>query len=268
MSAQNDNPADPFKKALAEATKVMANDPDLSVAYSVDPPGANNDTIRLPQVTRRMSREEVLLARGTADALALRHKFHDASTAARYAPQGQMARDIYDAMETARCEAVGARYMPGTAGNIDAKIESDALRRGYDGISEAAQAPLADAAGYLVRHMASGRPLPKGANNVMTLWRDFIESKCEGLGALEDVLNDQAQFAKFARQMIQDWAMATNWVMTPMVRMTKPKTKATWTSKRKTSPTAPAKMTATTAMRWRPTPNKAKTSSKTPAAPP
>ena len=27
----NDNPADPFKKALAEATKVMADDAELSV---------------------------------------------------------------------------------------------------------------------------------------------------------------------------------------------------------------------------------------------
>ena len=31
MSKPSDNPADPFKKALAEATKVMADDPDLSV---------------------------------------------------------------------------------------------------------------------------------------------------------------------------------------------------------------------------------------------
>ena len=37
MTKQNDNPADPFKKALAEATKVMANDPELNVSYSVDP---------------------------------------------------------------------------------------------------------------------------------------------------------------------------------------------------------------------------------------
>ena len=29
----NDNPADPFKKALAEATKVMADDAELSVTY-------------------------------------------------------------------------------------------------------------------------------------------------------------------------------------------------------------------------------------------
>ncbi|MGB1235633.1 MAG: cobaltochelatase subunit CobT [Planktomarina sp.] len=204
MTNPNDNPADPFKKALAEATKVMANDTDLSVTFSVDPPGASNESIRLPQVSRRMTREEVLLARGTADALALRHKYHDQSTANRYSPTGQMARDIYDAMETARCEAVGARDMPGTAGNIDAKIADEALRRGYGNMKAPADAPLAVAAGYLVRHLATGRELPEDAANVMNLWRDFIEGQAEGLGDLQDVLADQATFAKFARQMIDD----------------------------------------------------------------
>ena len=189
----NDNPADPLKKALAEATKVMADDAELSVTYSVDPPGATRDSIRLPQVSRRLTAQEVRLARGTADALALRHKFHDASTFDRYVPQGQMARDIYDAMETARCEAVGARAMPGTHTNIDAKIENEALRQGFGDIREASQAPLATAAGYLVRHLATGRDLPPDAANVMNLWRDFIEGQTGGsLGTIEDILADQA----------------------------------------------------------------------------
>ena len=201
----SDNPADPFKKALSEATKVMANDPELSVTFSVDPPGASNENIRLPQISRRMTREEVLLARGTADALALRHKHHDTSTFNRYVPQGQMARDIYDAMETARCEAVGASDMPGTAGNIDAKIKNEALRQGFGDIHEASQVPLATAAGYLVRHLATGRDLPPDATNVMNLWRDFIEAQTEGsLSNLGDNLGDQVTFAKFTRQVIKD----------------------------------------------------------------
>ena len=47
MNKPTDNPADPFKKALAEATKVMADDPELSVCYSVDPAG-QTQWIRLP----------------------------------------------------------------------------------------------------------------------------------------------------------------------------------------------------------------------------
>ena len=205
MIQKSDNPADPFKKALAEATKVIADDPDLGISYSVDPPGLSGEAMRLPQVSRRMTREEVLLARGTADALALRRKYHNEATHARYAPQGEMARALYEAMETARCEAVGARAMPGTASNIDAMIEADAERKGYAQITQASDAPLAAAAGYLIRHLATGRPLPEGAQNVMELWRGFIEQQAAGtLENLEETLSDQAGFAKFARKIIED----------------------------------------------------------------
>ncbi|NNJ67856.1 MAG: cobaltochelatase subunit CobT [Boseongicola sp.] len=201
----NDNPADPFKKALAEATKVMANDPELGVSFTVDPPGMNQEGVRLPQVTRRMTRDEVLLARGTADGYALRRRYHNAATHAKYAPDGEMARNIYEAMEVARCEAVGADDMPGTAGNIDARIAHDAQRRGYAQIREASEAPLAVAAGYLVRQLATGRPLPEGADNVLELWRGFIEEQAGGtLEDLGDVLKDQSEFARFTRQVISD----------------------------------------------------------------
>lgn len=205
MASRSDNPADPFKKALAEATKTIADAPDLTVSYSVDPPGMAGDTVRLPQVSRRMTRDEVLVARGTADSLALRRRHHDAGIGARYAPPGQMARDIYDAMEAARCEAVGARAMPGTLDNIDAKIAADAARRGYGQIRSQQDAPLAEAAGYLVRHLATGRPLPPDAQNVLELWRPFIEQQAGAtLENLQEVLADQTAFARLARQVIRD----------------------------------------------------------------
>jgi len=163
------------------------------------------DTVRLPQISRRMTRDEVLLARGTADSFALKHRYHDAAIAARYMPQGQMARDLFDAMETARVEAVGARHMPGTAGNIDARIANDARRKGYDQIRDKADAPLSIAAGYLIRHLATGRDLPAGADNVMGLWRAFIEQQAGArLNSVADMLGDQRGFARFARGIIQD----------------------------------------------------------------
>ncbi len=205
MTRPSDNPADPFKKALAEATRTMADDPEMTVSFSVDPPGMNREGVRLPQVSRRLTREEVLLARGTADAFALRRRFHDEGVSARYAPSGQLARDIYDAMETARCEAMGARDMPGTAGNIDAKIGHEADRKGYDQITNQQDAPLPVAAGYLVRQLATGRALPAGAQNVTDLWRGFIEEQAGGtLENLDHVLADQAAFARLARRVIAD----------------------------------------------------------------
>ena len=202
---KTDNPAEPFKKALAEATKTLADDPDLTVSYSVDPPGMTADTMRLPQVSRRLTREEVLIARGTADAFALRRRHHNDAIANRYAPTGPMARELYEAMETARCEAVGARDMPGTLGNIDAKIGHEAERKGFANIRSAEEAPLSAAAGYLVRHLATGRQLPGAAQHVMDLWRPFIESQAGGtLDHLDEVLGDQVAFARLARQVIRE----------------------------------------------------------------
>jgi cobaltochelatase CobT len=205
MSKPADNPADPFKKALAEATRAMAGEAELTVAYSVDPPGVSAGAMRLPQVTRRLTRDEVMLARGTADAYALRLRFHDDATHRRYAPDGEMATALFEAMETARCEAMGARAMPGTAGNIDAKIAEEARRLGYAEITDPGRAPLPQAAGYLVRHLATGRSLPAGAQNVMDLWRGFLDSHAGGTFAgLDGVLDDQQAFARFARRVIQD----------------------------------------------------------------
>ena len=205
MNKKNDNPADPFKKALAEATKVMANDHELSVTYSVDPSGKTDTAVRLPQVSRRMTRDEVLLARGTADALALQHKFHNIETHNRYLPQGQMARDLYSAMEKARCEAVGARDMPGTLSNIDVTLAAEAKRKGYDSLTAQSEAPLAEAAGYFVRQLATGRDLPAGAANVLDLWKPYLEERAGGsVEDIQDVLADQSEFAKFARQIIED----------------------------------------------------------------
>ena len=205
MVSKSDNPADPFKKALAEATKVLADNPELSINYSVDPSGVSGDNIRLPQVSRRMTKEEVLLARGTADALAMHHKYHNSDLHSRFAPDGPMAREIYEAMETARCEAIGAKDMPGTTGNINAKIGVEAKRKGFDKLTDRADAPLADAAAYLIRTLTTKKDLPTSANNVLNLWKDFILDQAETtIENLTENLDNQERFAKFSRQIITD----------------------------------------------------------------
>ncbi|PIB24228.1 cobaltochelatase subunit CobT [Amylibacter kogurei] len=205
MSKPNDNPADPFKKALAEATKAMANEPELNIAFSVDPAGLTNDVARLPQVSRRMTREEVMLARGTGDAFALRVRFHNEATHNRYMPQGAQARELYEVMATARCEAVGARAMPGTAGNIDAMLEAEAVKLGYDQVKSFNEVPMATALGYYLRHIATGRDMPPAVNNAMQQWKTLIEERSgDTFKDIDNVLTDQVTFSKFARQLIDD----------------------------------------------------------------
>jgi cobaltochelatase CobT len=204
MSAPQ-NPSDPFKKALAEATRALANDPDLGVTYSADPSGIANDTLRLPQISRRMTRAEVIQARGAADASALRRRFHSDATHARYAPPGEVARALYEACETARCEALGARAMPGVGDNLDARLGEDARRRGFAAMKSTTDAPLADAAGMLLRGLVTGRKAPPEAANVLELWRGYLEDKAGGsLPDLAATVDDQTAFARQARKVIAD----------------------------------------------------------------
>jgi len=205
MTKPNDNPADPFKKALAEATRAMAADSELAVAYSIDPPGLTNDTARLPQVSRRMTRDEVLLARGTADAYALRTRFHNDSIHNKYMPSGNEAREIYEVMATARCEAVGARAMPGTAGNIEAKLEAEALTLGYDQVQSFKEVPMSTALSYYLRHVATGRDMPPTVTHAMNQWKTMIKERSgTRFDDLTEKMTDQAEFARFARQLIDD----------------------------------------------------------------
>lgn len=205
MSKPTDNKADLFKKALAEATKALANDPDLNITYSIDAASLVNDTARLPQISHKMTREEVLLARGTADSFALKLRFHNQSTHVKYSPQGKIAYEVYDALETARCETLGARAMPGTASNINAKLENEAIKLGYDQIKDSENAPMAVALGYMLRKMITGHDLPPTMQNILDLWQPKLDIEAENTLALfKDNLEDQANFSRITRQLIQD----------------------------------------------------------------
>ena len=122
----------------------------------------------------------------------------------RYQPEGETARDLFEAMETARCEAMGARDMPGTAGNIDARIADEARAHGLRQITGPAKAPLAQAAGYMVRHLATGRDLPKGAQNVMSSGAASSRAMPAAPSRGSRCARRPAAFARFARRVIED----------------------------------------------------------------
>ncbi|MEE8306585.1 MAG: cobaltochelatase subunit CobT, partial [Gammaproteobacteria bacterium] len=65
-----DAPAEPFKRALAAATRSIAGDDAMQVVYGSDPPGLSNDIARLPEPSRKPSRQEIASIRGHADSLA------------------------------------------------------------------------------------------------------------------------------------------------------------------------------------------------------
>ena len=209
MTEQYRDSVEEFKKALAETTRSIADDADLKVSFSADPSGMSGESIRLPLLAKQLTREDAMAVRGTADGLALRRKFHDAATFSRYLPAGDTAKQIYETLESVRCESIGAREMPGTATNIHARIASQAKKSGYDRVTQKSDVPLADAVGYMFRQFATGRELPHSASKVLELWRDVIEQdSSDSMSVMESALEDQAKFAKYARRFIGELGFA------------------------------------------------------------
>src|SRR5690606_14664352 len=158
---------------------------------------------------RDLSARVTDVVRGLSDAFALRHARHDDAVHRRMLPQGRNARAVFEAVEQARVEAIGARMMPGMAKNLEAMLADRYQRNGVAKIRERDQAPLEEAVALLVRERLTGLPPPRNARLLVDLWRPWIEDKARAqLDSLEASLEDQASFARLTRQMIAALDMA------------------------------------------------------------
>ena len=61
--------------------------------------------------------------RGHADSIALKLACHDPAVHRRQMPAGQQGRAVFEAVEQARVEAIGARRMHGVAQNLGAMLD-------------------------------------------------------------------------------------------------------------------------------------------------
>src|SRR5271166_2505808 len=138
------DPLAPFKRAITLATRTLAADKAMNVVFGSDAPGYDGKTVRLPQPSRAMTRKEVAIIRGHADAIALMVSLHDAKVHSNLAPPSGAARAAFDSVERARVEAVGAGRMRGVAKNLSAKL-SNQYERLPDRDIDRQDAPLEDA---------------------------------------------------------------------------------------------------------------------------
>src|SRR3990170_2377410 len=109
MPADREGPAGAFKRAVTLAMKAISGDPELTVSFSGDSPSLSGNKARLPQVGHAPDATEIAVTRGVADAFSLRLANHDDALHARYRPPGKLARAVFEAVEQARVEAIGAR---------------------------------------------------------------------------------------------------------------------------------------------------------------
>jgi cobaltochelatase CobT len=200
-----ESPTEVFKRALAHAARSLAEQPDLEVVFSGDGPALSGHRAVLPHPPRELSGPETSRIRGLADQLALRVAHHDGAVHARSKPQSLEGGQIYDALEQARIEAIGANALAGVRDNLAAVLEQSALRKGYNHIVDPATAPMADIVALMARERMTGVPPPPAAKSMVDLFRDQIEAKAGAdLDRLTEALDDQKTFARIARAVIRD----------------------------------------------------------------
>ena len=203
--AENETPLEIFKRATAAAVRAIAEREDITVSYGAEPAAPSGTRVRLPLPARELSAAEAAPVRGAADAAALRLRYHDAMLHARRLPSGETARAIFEGVEQARVEALGARRMSGVATNLAAMLDERYRRQGYEHLVERNDVTLAEAVRLLTREALTGAPPPPAAQRVVDTWRPFLEGKVgRDLLELGRHVGNQDAYAKTARQLIQD----------------------------------------------------------------
>jgi cobaltochelatase CobT len=204
QSKHKESPAEPFKRVLGLAVRAIAGDGEIQVNYAPGKPELDGKTVQLPEPSRLPSPREIAVVRGWADSLALTAACHDAKLHSRLTPRSGPAKAVFEAVERARIEALGANRMPGMAANLAARVEDQYGHGRYAEVTERADAPLEDALALIVREQLTGAAPPKTAKAMVDLWRPWVEERAgRTLSRLSQFAEDQAAFGQVMRDVLR-----------------------------------------------------------------
>ncbi len=200
----DETPLDRFKHALTGASRALAHEPEVEVAWSADTPTLRGKQMRVPLPGRSLPPDQVREARGVADGFALRMAHHNEALHARAAPFDPVARACYDVAEMVRYEAMGSNEYSGIRSNLDAAMQ---LRTAADPITRAMRkedVPLPTALGLILREKLTGQPVPERAAAGVEMVRDWIEDRAGAdFDALAGSLDDQKAFQNLSLDLLR-----------------------------------------------------------------
>src|SRR5712691_11993773 len=203
-----ESPTEPFKRAVTGCLRAIAKKRELEVAFAAERPGIVAGKARLPEPPRKLTASDAAIMRGHADSIALKLACHDPTVHRRLVPGGQTARAVFEAVEQARVEAIGARRMSGVAKNLSAMIDDRFHRGKFDEISDRADAPIEEALSMLVRERLTGMTPPAAAKRVVDLWRPLIEDRAgRDLDKLDRLIENQVQFGDAIHDLLDSLDM-------------------------------------------------------------
>src|SRR6202011_4863981 len=207
-SLAKESPTEPFKRAVTGCLRAIARKPELEVSFAAERPGMTAGKARLPEPPRKLTASDAAIVRGHADSMALKLACHDPAVHRKNMPGGQQARAVFEAVEQARVEAIGARRMEGVAQNLSAMLDDKFHRGKFDAITDRADAPVEDEVAMMVRERLPGLAPPPAARKLVDLWRPFIEERAGAdLDRLEQMVENQRRFGDVVHDLLDSLEM-------------------------------------------------------------
>ena len=212
MANKNDQ-LENFKGATAATLRAIAKKKHLDVKFSAQervdrPTTPQDDQTSLPLPDQDLDAENQTLTRGAADAKALRLQHHAHHIHQQNTPMDLTARAIFDALEQARCEAIGANQMPGVKDNLNQTLNEKCARLGYTKLQNREDSNIADAIHAYARIALTGEAPPENANTLLKKWTPWIEEQLgqgddkQTFQDLKPLLNDQGAYAQLSRDLM------------------------------------------------------------------
>lgn len=201
----SEEPIDKFKRALGQTMRSLAENDELEIAFGTDRPSVVGNRARLPMPPRSLAKKERQLVRGQADSLALSLAHHDARIASKHQPAEGAGREVFEALERARYESIGANQMPGLADNLTHMHQDRCSKAGMAEKISRDTAPLSEALAFMVQEKLCGMTPPKAAQASVLAWRAWIEKRAgKNLDKLTAAMESQEQFARLTRRILAD----------------------------------------------------------------
>ena len=200
-----------IKKTITEATRSIAEEPELEVIFSDEPPNISGKKIKLRDPGASLNKSELAILRGNADLMALKIKNHDQEIHRKYQPTSPQAQKLYDLIEEARIEAVGAEDMPGCATNLNARNIENYRNSTLNNITHKDEAPIGEAISLIIREALTGFAPPSNTRKFVDLWRPHINEKAlEELKKLKEEIHNQELFASQIPQLLDALDIASS----------------------------------------------------------
>lgn len=197
-----------FKTATTAAVRALSGRTETNVSFTpiaTNQKGGNQGSnVRLPLPPAKMTRENVVRLRGSADASAMRLRHHSDRLHQRRMPHGKDAIDAYNTMEQARVEVLGAQDFAGVCTNLSRALEQRLALEGYQMARVSNQIQVPDALKVMIHSRCGAVELGEaGAHVLEVAEREYGDVLNPYLDRLSEALDDQRVYSDILREMIE-----------------------------------------------------------------